>query len=86
MLRAEVEIPEKASLAYRETVRRCMLKFKAFQKDEVLAMAAKAGIPEDDLDAVVADIGQQVRGLHEGNVVRFRFHPADLEGLVREHI
>ena len=61
-----------------------MLDFKAFRKDEVLAMAAEAGIPKDDLDAVVAYVGQQVRGLHEGNVIRYRLRPADLEGLVQE--
>lgn len=88
VLRAEVETPEKAALAYREfvreAVRRCVLEFKAFRKDEVLAIATEAGIPEDDLDAVVAYVGQQVRGLHEGNVIRYRLRPADLEGLVQE--
>lgn len=88
VLRAEVETPEKAALAYRdfvrEAVRRCVLEFKAFRAGEVLAMATEAGIPEDDLDAVVAYVGQQLRGLHEGNVIRFRLHPADLDGLVQE--
>lgn len=88
VLRAEVETPEKAALAYREfvreAVRRCVLEFKAFRKDQVLAMATEAGIPEDDLDAVVAYVGQQVRGLHEGNVIRYRLRPADLEDLVQE--
>lgn len=88
VLRAEVETPEKAALAYREfvreAVRRCVLEFKAFRKDEVLAIATEAGIPEDDLNAVVAYVGQQVRGLHEGNVIRYRLRPADLEGLVQE--
>lgn len=87
VLRAEVETPEKAALAYREfvreAVRRCVLEFKAFQADEVLAMATEAGIPEDDLDAVVAYVGQQMRGLHEGNVIRYRLRPADLDGLVQ---
>lgn len=88
VLRAEVETPEKAALAYREfvreAVRHCVLEFKAFRKDQVLAMATEAGIPEGDLDAVVAYVGQQVRGLHEGNVIRYRLRPADLEGLVQE--
>ena len=88
VLRAEVETPEKAALAYREfvreAVRHCVLEFKAFRKDQVLAMATEAGIPEGDLDAVVAYGGQQVRGLHEGNVIRYRLRPADLEGLVQE--
>ncbi len=86
--RAEVETPEKAALAYREfvreAVRRCVLEFKAFRVDEVLVMATAAGIPEDDRNAVVAYIGQQVRSLHEGNVIRYRLRPADLDDLVQE--
>lgn len=68
----------------REAVRRCVLEFKAFRKDEVLTMATEAGIPEADVDAVVAYVSQQVRGLHEGNVIRYRLRPADLEGLIQE--
>jgi hypothetical protein len=90
VLRAEVETPEKAALVYREFVReavqRCVLEFKAFRKDEVQAIATEAGIPEDDLNAAVAYVGQQVRGLHEGNVIRYRLRPADLEGLVQEQV
>jgi len=88
VLRAEVETPEKAALAYREfvreAVRRSVLEFKAFRAEKVLAMATEAGIPEDDRDAVVAYVGQQVRGLHEGNVIRYKLRPADLEGLAQE--
>lgn len=88
VLRAEVETPEKAALAYREfvreAVRRSVLEFKAFRADKVLAMATEAGISEEDRDAVVAYVGQQVRGLHEGNVIRYKLRPADLEGLVQE--
>jgi len=88
VLRAEVETPEKAALAYREfvreAVRRSVLEFKAFRADEILAMATAAGIPEDDRNAVVAYVGEQVRGLHEGNVIRYRLRPADLDGLVQE--
>lgn len=88
VLRAEVETPNKAALAYRdfvrEAVRRCVLDFKSFSPDGVLALAASAGVPEEDRDAVVTYVGEQVRGLHEGNVIRYRLRPEDLDGLVRE--
>ncbi|MDP0929719.1 Fic family protein [Paracoccus onubensis] len=88
VLRAEVETPEKAALTYREfvreAVRRCVLEFKAFRADEVMSMAVRAGIPEDDREAVVAYVNEQVRGLHEGNAIRYRLRPADLDDLMRE--
>ncbi len=88
MLRAEVETPEKAALAYRDfvrkAVRRCVLDFRAFRADDVSSMAAEAGIPEEDRQAVVAYVGERVRGLHEGNVIRYRLRPEDLDGLARE--
>ena len=85
ILRAEVESPEKAALAYREfvrtAVRRCVLEFKAFRQDEVLAMAAEAAVPEDDRAGVVAYVRDQLSGLHEGNVIRYRLKPSDLVGV-----
>lgn len=85
ILRAEVEQPEKAALAYRDfvraTVRQCVLEFKAFRPDEVLEMAEQGGIPEADRAAVVAYIGTQLSGLHEGNVIRYRLTPDDLIGV-----
>ena len=88
ILRAEVETPEKAALAYRdfvrESVRRCVLDLKAFDASKVAAMAAEAGIPEADRAAVVSYVGEQVRGLHEGNAIRYRLRAEDLAGLTRE--
>ena len=85
VLRAEVESPEKAALAYREfvreAVRRCVLEFKAFDHDQVLAMATVAGVPEADREGVVAYVRDQLAGLHEGNVIRYRLKPDDLEGV-----
>ena len=85
VLRAEVETPEKAALAYRdfvrEAVRRCILEFKSFRGDEVVAMAVEARVPEADRDAVVLYVKEQVRGLHEGNVIRYRLRPDDLDGV-----
>lgn len=86
-LRAEIETPDKAALAYRdfvrEAVRRSVLEWKAFQPENVLAMAVEAGIPEEDRRPVVDYVGQQFHGLHEGNLIRYRLRPADLEGVRR---
>lgn len=82
ILRADVESPEKAALAYREfvrtAVRRCVLEFKEFRQNEVLAMAAAAAVPKEDRDGVVAYVRDQLSGLHEGNVIRYRLKPSDL--------
>lgn len=81
-LRAEVETPEKAALTYRDFVRktvRCtVLEWKEFRYDEAIAMAEKAGIPEDERKHVINYIAQELKGLHEGNAVRYRLRPADL--------
>jgi Fic family protein len=85
-LRAEVDSPEKAALTYRDfvrdAVRRSVLEWKAFRPDNVMAMAAQAQIPEADRRQVVDYVGQQFRGLHEGNVIRYRLRPSDLEGVL----
>ena len=84
-LRAEVEIPHKAALAYREfvreAVRRSVLDWKAFQPDGIMKMAADANIPEADRQHVVDYVGQEFHGLHEGNVIRYRLRPEDLAGI-----
>lgn len=81
-LRAEVETPAKAALAYRnfvrEAVRRCVLEWKAFQPDDVMAMTAQADIPDADRQQVVDYVGLEFHGLHEGNVIRYRLRPEDL--------
>ena len=88
VLRAEIETPAKAALVYREFVREavrcCVLDWKAFHSARVAAMAAEAGIPEADRSQVVNYIGQEFRGLHEGNVIRYRLGPDDLEAMGRE--
>ena len=89
VLRAEVEAPAKAALVYRdfirEAVRRSVLEWKAFRPRQVMEMAALADIPEEDREDVVNYVGQEVRSLHEGNVIRYRLRPGDLETLGREH-
>lgn len=81
-LRAEVETPEKAALAYRDfvrtTVRCAVLEWKGFRRDEAMVMAESAGIPEDERKRVIDYIAQEFEGLHEGNVIRYRLRPADL--------
>ncbi len=90
VLRAEVETPEKAALTYREfvreAVRSCVLEIKMFDASAVLEMAAAAGVPEEDRDAVTAYVGEQVRGLHEGNMIRYKLRPEDLAGLARGEV
>lgn len=87
-LRAELETPDKAALAYRdfvrEAVRRSVLDWKAFRPDRIMAMAAKVDIPEAERQQVTDYVGQQLRGLHEGNVIRYRLRPEDLAGISRE--
>jgi hypothetical protein len=48
-------------------------------------MAQEAEIPEADRDSVIDYVAQEFRGLHEGNVIRYRLRPADLSGIQREH-
>jgi len=85
ILRAEVESPEKAALAYREcvcaAVRRCILEFKEFRNDAVDEMALDAGVPDADRADVVAYVREQIAGLHEGNVIRYRLKSDDLKGV-----
>ena len=85
MLRAELESPHKAALAYRDfvrhAVRRCVLEWKALRPDDVGTMAAEAGIPEADREQVIDYVGHEFSGLHEGNVIRYRLRPEDLAGI-----
>ena len=85
VLRAEVDTPEKAALVYRdfvrEAVRRCVLDWKDFRPENVMAMAVEAGIPDADREQVVSYVGQEFHGLHEGNVIRYRLRAEDLAGI-----
>lgn len=84
-LRAEVDAPEKAAVAYRdfvkEAVRRSVLEWKEFNADNVMGMANEADIPEADRQQVVDYVGAQIRGLHEGNAIRFKLKPEDLANI-----
>lgn len=84
-VRAEVETPQRAAVVYRdfvrEAVRRCVLDLKAFRPEVVAEMAAEAGIPEADREEVVNYVGQQFRGLHEGNAIRYKLRPEDVAAL-----
>jgi len=84
-LRAEVESPEKAALAYRDfvkdTIRQCVLEWQKCPPDTLLRLAKDAGIPQDEQPAVVDYIRAEFAGLHEGNCIRYRLKPEDLEKL-----
>ncbi|MGI9304567.1 MAG: hypothetical protein ACR2RB_17960 [Gammaproteobacteria bacterium] len=84
-LRAEVETPEKAALAYRdfvrEAIRRAVLDWKEFRPDGVTAMTVEANIPEADRRQVVDYVRQEFNSLHEGNVIRYRLRPDDLAAI-----
>ena len=87
-LRIELETPDKAALVYREfvreAVRRSVLDWKAFDPVLVTAMTAEAGIPDEDRPQLVNYIGKEFRGLHEGNVIRYRLQHTDLEAIGRK--
>ena len=75
-LRAELETPEKAALVYRDfvrkAVRRSVLDWQAFRPELIMDMAAEDDIPEADREEIINYIGKEFRGLHEGNVIRYR--------------
>lgn len=85
VLRAELDSPDKAALVYRDfvrkAVRRSVLEWKGFRPDDIRDMAGEAGIPEADRERVVVYVGNELRGLHEGNVIRYRLRPEDLAGV-----
>ncbi len=49
-----------------------------------MAMAEEVGIPEADREQVVTYIGNEFRGLHEGNIIRYRLRPEDLADIREE--
>ncbi|MBN2124564.1 MAG: hypothetical protein JW821_09750 [Deltaproteobacteria bacterium] len=61
-----------------------MLEWKVFRPELINAMAAEADIPKADREEVVRYIGKEFRGLHEGNVIRYRLRPEDLAAIRRE--
>ncbi|MDD9963631.1 MAG: Fic family protein [Gammaproteobacteria bacterium] len=85
VLRSDLELPDKSALTYRDfvrmAVRRCVLEWKGFRPHSVRVMAAEAGIPEDDREQVIAYVGNELRGLHEGNAIRYRLRAEDLHGM-----
>ncbi len=89
VLRAELESPEKAALVYRDfvrgAVRRSVLEWKDFRPDDTSTMAADAGIPEADREQVVNYVGNELRGLHEGNAIRYRLRPEHLCFMLDQH-
>lgn len=82
-VRAEVETPHKAAVAYRgfvrEAVRRCVQEYRGFDADAVGSLAREADIPDDDVPGVLTYIEAQFESLHQGNAILFRVRPEDLE-------
>ena len=44
-------------------------------------LAPMSFVTMDDREQVVTYVGRQFRGLHEGNVIRYRLQPEDMEGV-----
>ena len=44
-------------------------------------MAVEQGVLEEDCEGVVAYAHAQFKGLHEGNLIRYRLKPADIEDI-----
>jgi hypothetical protein len=88
-LRAEVDMPDKAALVYRdfvrEAVRQCVLTWRSFRPDSIMDMAAEANIPEADRPQVVEYVRQAFRTLHEGNAIRYRLSAADLANITQHN-
>lgn len=84
-LQAELDSPPKATLVYRDfvrkAVRRCVLEHKNFPPDAIREMAAAAEIPEADREQILDYVDKEFHGLHEGNIVRYRLKPEDLARL-----
>lgn len=85
VLSAEVDSPARAAIVYRdfvrEAVRYSVLQSKAFDQRKMLELAAKHQIPDDERDSVVAYAYEQFKGLHEGNLIRYRLTVEDIEGV-----
>ena len=82
VLVAELGSPSKAALVYRDVVRRAVrrnvLEWKEFRYRDTDMMAVEAGISDADREQVVDYVGNEVRGLHEGNAIRYRLSADDL--------
>ena len=65
----------------REVVRYSVLRARKFDHGAILELAARHHIPDDERDAVVAYAHEQFKGLHEGNLIRYRLTLGDIEGV-----
>ncbi len=86
-LRAQMDSPPKAALTHRDfvrqAVRRCVLDWRAFRREGVLALAASASIPAGEHDAVANYVEGEIDGLHEGNAIRYGLPPDSVSQLRR---
>ena len=63
---------------------RNVLEWKEFHPNDTAAMAVEVGIPDADRDLVVDYVANEIRGLHEGNAIRYRLSAADLASMRRD--
>lgn len=76
---SETKMPRDSIL----TKRRSVLDWKMLRPERIMAMVAEADIPEADRRHLVDNIEQEFRGLHEGNVIRYRLRPEGLADIRR---
>lgn len=60
------------------SVRRNVREWNGFDRSGTLSMAAAASIPEQDREPIADYIEKEIRGLHEGNAIRYRLTTDDL--------
>ncbi|MDE0310335.1 MAG: hypothetical protein OXI60_11000 [Acidiferrobacterales bacterium] len=58
------------------------MELKAICQEDIDRMAVEAGIPENDREEVIRYVEREIRGLHEGNLIRCRPRQKDLIGFV----
>lgn len=84
-LRPEAINPEKGDVEYRfftsRAMRRCVLKWRAFEPTRVRRMMERANIPLEDRDHVLEYVGRCFRGLTAGNAILYGLKPEALDGL-----
>ena len=61
-----------------------MIEWKSFRYENILSMAEEADIPKEDRREVVDYVRREFQGLHEGNVIRYKLRPEDLEEISKD--
>ncbi len=78
--REELGEPDPFRMKYRalltEVIREVVSKY-AEKADEIVVLWASGHIPEEDQQRFISLVYAELKGLHEGNIARFRLRPAD---------